>query len=70
MSVYLVALLLLACPLLMWLTMRGGHGHGGHAQSHAGSPVPPRPTTCARRATSSIRRAAARRSCRSAVREA
>lgn len=27
----LFLLLVLACPLLMWLTMRGGHGHGGHS---------------------------------------
>lgn len=34
MSAYLIFLLILACPLLMWLMMRGGHGHGGHAHSH------------------------------------
>jgi len=28
MSAYLIFLLILACPLLMWLMMRGGHGHG------------------------------------------
>lgn len=31
MSTFLVLLLLLACPLMMWLMMRGGHGHDGHA---------------------------------------
>ena len=27
---------MLACPLLMWLMMRGGHGHGhgGHGSHH------------------------------------
>ena len=34
MSSYLFLLLVLACPVLMWLMMRGGHGHGGHAHSH------------------------------------
>jgi hypothetical protein len=34
MSSYVFLLLLLACPLLMWLMMRGGHGHGGHAHAH------------------------------------
>ena len=34
MSTYLFLLLILACPLLMWLMMRGGHGRGGHAHSH------------------------------------
>jgi hypothetical protein len=31
-SSLLFLLLVLACPLLMWLMMRGGHGHGhgGH----------------------------------------
>ena len=33
MSTYLLFLLVLACPLLMWVMMRGGHGHGGHAHS-------------------------------------
>jgi hypothetical protein len=27
----LVVVLVLACPLMMILMMRGGHGHGGHA---------------------------------------
>ena len=35
MSNYVFLLLVLACPLLMWLMMRGGHGHGGHAHGHA-----------------------------------
>ena len=43
MSTYLFLLLLiLACPLAMWLMMRGGHGHGGHSHSghsHAGEPA-------------------------------
>ena len=34
MGTYLLVLLLLACPLLMWMMMRGGHGHGGHAHDH------------------------------------
>ena len=33
MSAYLFLLLVLACPLLMWWMMRGGHGHGGHAHN-------------------------------------
>ncbi len=37
MSAYLFLLLVLACPLLMWLMMRGGHGHGGHG--HASKPA-------------------------------
>jgi len=37
MSIYLFLLLVLACPLLMWLMMRGGHGHGGH--SHKDEPA-------------------------------
>ena len=40
MSTYLFLLLVLACPLLMWLMMRGGHGHGGHAHSHGHSDGP------------------------------
>jgi len=36
MSAYVFLLLVLACPLLMWLMMRGGHGHGGH--SNTGKP--------------------------------
>jgi preprotein translocase subunit SecG len=36
-SSLLLLLLVLACPLLMWLMMRGGHGHGhgGHGGHHA-----------------------------------
>ncbi|MHB1242066.1 MAG: DUF2933 domain-containing protein [Gaiellaceae bacterium] len=34
MGTYLLVLLLLACPLLMWVMMRGGHGHGGHDHGH------------------------------------
>jgi hypothetical protein len=30
MASYLILLLVLACPLMMFLMMRGGHGHGGH----------------------------------------
>ncbi len=37
MSAYLFLLLVLACPLAMWLMMRGGHGHGGH--SHGSEPA-------------------------------
>ena len=33
MSTYLFLLLILACPLAMWLMMRGGHGHGGHGHA-------------------------------------
>lgn len=29
----LVIALVLACPLMMIMMMRGGHGHGGHAQA-------------------------------------
>jgi Protein of unknown function (DUF2933) len=29
----LIIALVLACPLMMVLMMRGGHGHGGHAQA-------------------------------------
>ena len=40
MGQYLFLLLVLACPLMMFFMMRGGHGHGhgaGHdADSHAG----------------------------------
>ena len=34
-SSLLFLLLVLACPLLMWLMMRGGHGHGhaGHGDN-------------------------------------
>ena len=34
MSTYLFLLLILACPLLMWLMMRGGHGGHAHGQGH------------------------------------
>ena len=35
-SSVLFLFLILACPLLMWLMMRGGHdhGHGGHGGHH------------------------------------
>lgn len=35
----LFPLLVLTCPLMMWLMMRGGHvrGHGGHRHRHAGT---------------------------------
>lgn len=36
MSTFLLLLLVLACPLMMWLMMRGGHGHGGHGQDGGG----------------------------------
>ena len=42
MSTYLFLLLVLACPLAMWLMMRGGHDHGGHSHgghAHASEPV-------------------------------
>ena len=39
MSNYLLFLLILACPLVMWFMMRGGHGHGGHAHSHDPGPA-------------------------------
>ena len=39
MSTYLFFLLVLACPLLMWLMMRGGHGHGGHAHGQSQGPA-------------------------------
>lgn len=39
MSNYLFLLLVLACPVGMWLMMRGGHGHGGPAQSHSHGPA-------------------------------
>lgn len=41
MSTYLLILLILACPLLMWLMMRGGHGHGGHEHSRSQEPASP-----------------------------
>jgi hypothetical protein len=34
MGQYLFILLILACPLMMIFMMRGGHGHGGHADMH------------------------------------
>jgi hypothetical protein len=34
MSNVLLLLLVLACPLMMWLMMRGGHGHGGSDAEH------------------------------------
>ena len=33
-SSLLLLLVLLACPLLMWLMMRGRHGHGYGGHSH------------------------------------
>jgi hypothetical protein len=39
MSNYLFFLLVLACPVVMWLMMRGGHGHGGPAHSHSHGPA-------------------------------
>ena len=33
----LFLLLLLACPLAMFLMMRGGHGHGGHGHATSAS---------------------------------
>ena len=33
MSTYLFLLLVLACPLLIWLMMSGGHGHDGHGHT-------------------------------------
>jgi hypothetical protein len=39
MSTLLLLLLVLACPLLMWWTMRGGHGHGGHVHDEAPASV-------------------------------
>jgi uncharacterized small protein (DUF1192 family) len=38
----LFLLLVLACPLAMWLMMRGGHGQGGHGHGghgHAREPA-------------------------------
>ena len=29
-----IALIVLACPLIMWFTMRGMHGEHGHAAEH------------------------------------
>ncbi len=41
MSNYLLFLLVLACPVVMWLMMRGGHGHGGpeHSSSRSHGPA-------------------------------
>ena len=39
MSNYLLFLLVLACPVVMWLMMRGGHGHGSPARSHSDGPA-------------------------------
>ena len=41
MSTSLFLLLILACPLMMWLMMRGGHGHGSqtHGHEHAHGPA-------------------------------
>ena len=41
MSNYLLFLLVLACPVVMWLMMRGGHGHGSpaHSNSHSQGPA-------------------------------
>lgn len=37
-STLLVLVLVLACPIGMWLMMRGGHGHGGHGDGmHGGA---------------------------------
>jgi hypothetical protein len=43
MGQYLFLLLILACPLIMIFMMRGGHGHGGHADMHGanGTQEPP-----------------------------
>jgi hypothetical protein len=40
MSNYLFLLLVLACPVVMWLMMRGGHGHGSPARSNSHSDGP------------------------------
>jgi hypothetical protein len=39
MGTYLFLLLILACPLLMWVMMRGGYGHGAHAHDHSDGPA-------------------------------
>ena len=39
MSNFLLFLLILACPLLMWWMMRGGHGHGGHVHNERSESV-------------------------------
>lgn len=31
-STLVILLLVLACPIAMWLMMRSGHGHGKHGQ--------------------------------------
>jgi hypothetical protein len=35
-SILFFVFLVLACPLMMMLMMRGGHGHGGEDAGHAG----------------------------------
>lgn len=35
MSELLVLFLVLACPIAMWLMMRGGHGHVDHARGRS-----------------------------------
>jgi hypothetical protein len=49
-STVFFVLLILACPLMMMLMMRGGHGHGGghaHGGGHGGHdhPAEPRETS-------------------------
>ena len=39
MSNYLLFLLVLACPLVMWLMMRGGHGHGSPEHRNSDRPA-------------------------------
>ena len=48
----------LACPLMMILMMRGGHGHGGHAHDahDAGREHEPRADEPAEMSTASLRR--------------
>ena len=42
-SSLLFFLLVLACPLVMWLMMRGGHGHGhaGHGENQHSQTLEP-----------------------------
>ena len=40
MGQYLFFLVILACPLMMMFMMRGGHGHGGHAQGSSDAREP------------------------------
>jgi Protein of unknown function (DUF2933) len=42
-------LLVLACPLMMWLMMRGGHGHGGDGDSADHREQPASTVSCAAR---------------------